>query len=188
MIIISSDASGQKGDNPTQNNRSDNQNGVCFVGVCHFILLFSLSFIIVDENVLKLKNKKKVLDTIFGNAGLEYVFVDVERDEDEEIVSITSKGDDKKEVPPLSTTVNTADQADKLAKKLQKRLGEIPGVKYEVESVGGGADRQYKLVITGLSSDQRSKAQPIALDFKTSLKEASDAEMRRVLVRAGVIK
>tara|TARA_R110001592_G_scaffold154133_1_gene383045 strand:+ start:2162 stop:3148 length:987 start_codon:yes stop_codon:yes gene_type:complete len=131
---------------------------------------------------------KKVLDTIFGNAGLEYVFVDVERDEDEEIVSITSKGDDKKEVPPLSTTVNTADQADKLAKKLQKRLGEIPGVKYEVESVGKGADRQYKLVITGLSSGQRSKAQPIALDFKTSLKEASDAEMRRVLVRAGVIK
>lgn len=131
---------------------------------------------------------RKVLDTIFGNAGLEYVFVDVERDEDEEVVSITPKDDGKKEIPPLSTTVDTADQADKLAKKIQKRLGEVPGAKYEVESIGKGTDRQYKLVVTGLSADQRLKAQPVALDFKTSLKEASDAEMRRVLVRAGVIK
>jgi hypothetical protein len=71
---------------------------------------------------------------------------------------------------------------------LQNRLGDVQGAKYEIEPVGTGADRKYKLVVTGISADQRSKIQPLAFDFKQNLKEEADFEKRRMLVRAGIIK
>jgi len=131
---------------------------------------------------------KKVLKTIMDNSGLDYKIVDVEKEGGEvETAPVVAKVE-KPTVPPLSTTVNTADQADKLRKLLQNRLGDVQGAKYEIESVGTGADRKYKLVVTGISADQRSKIQPLAFDFKQNLKEEADFEMRRMLVRAGIIK
>lgn len=131
---------------------------------------------------------KKVLKTIMDNAGVSFQFVDVAKGEDEEAAPQVVAKPKAEEVPPLSTTVNTADQADKLRKLLQARLGEVPTAKYEVEPVGTGADRKYKLVVTGLSTDQRAKLQPVAFDFKTKLKEQMDWEQRQMLVRAGIIK
>ena len=131
---------------------------------------------------------KKVLKTIMGNAGLEYKFVDVEREGEGDVSPVVSTRPEKPTVPPLSTTVDTADQADKLRKIFQKRLGDVPGAKYEVEPVGTGADRKYKLVVTGISADQRAKLQPLAFDFKQNLKEELDIERRLMLVRAGIIK
>ena len=131
---------------------------------------------------------KKVLKTIMDNAGLEYKFADVEREGAEDDTPVVSTRPEKPTVPPLSTTVNTADQADKLRKIFQKRLGDVPGAKYEVESTGKGAERKYKLVVTGISSDQRAKLQPLAFDFKQNLKESLDFERRQMLVRAGIIK
>jgi hypothetical protein len=131
---------------------------------------------------------KKVLKTIMDNSGLDYKIVDVEKEGGEvETAPVIAKVE-KPTVPPLSTTVNTADQADKLRKLLQNRLGDVQGAKYEIEPVGTGADRKYKLVVTGISADQRAKLQPIAFDFKQNLKENADFEMRRMLVRAGIIK
>ena len=131
---------------------------------------------------------KKVLKTIMDNAGLEYKFADVEREGAEDDTPVVSTRPEKPTVPPLSTTVNTADQADKLRKIFQKRLGDVPGAKYEVESVGKGTERKYKLVVTGISADQRTKLQPLAFDFKQNLKESLDFERRQMLVRAGIIK
>ena len=71
---------------------------------------------------------------------------------------------------------------------MQARLGDVQTAKYEVESVGTGAERQYKLVVTGISADQRAKLQPIAFEFKQNLKEELDWERRQWLVRAGIIK
>jgi hypothetical protein len=131
---------------------------------------------------------KKVLKTIMDNSGLDYKIVDVEKEGGEiETAPVIAKVE-KPTVPPLSTTVNTADQADKLRKLLQNRLGDVQGAKYEIEPVGTGADRKYKLVVTGISADQRSKIQPLAFDFKQNLKEEADFEKRRMLVRAGIIK
>jgi hypothetical protein len=129
---------------------------------------------------------KKVLKTIMDNANLSFNFVDIEKDEKEKPTQ-----DIKPKSPPplpLSTTVNTADQADKLKKQLQARLGDVPTVKYEVEPVGTGAKRKYKLVVTGITTDQRSKLQPITFDFKQKLQEELDWEKRQMLVRAGIIK
>jgi hypothetical protein len=92
------------------------------------------------------------------------------------------------EVPPLSTTVNTADQADKLRKQLQAKLGEVPNAKYEILPVESPEGRKYKLVVTGITASQRAAIQPLTIDFKMKLKESTDYEMRAMLVRAGIIK
>ena len=131
---------------------------------------------------------KKVIKTIMDNSGLEYKFVNVDREESEGNTSTVSTKPEKITIPPLSTTVNTADQADKLRKMFQKRLGDVPGAKYEVESAGQGIDRKYKLIVTGISADQRAKLQPISFDFKQNLKESANIERRQMLVRAGIIK
>ena len=129
---------------------------------------------------------EKVLKTIMGNAGVDYSIMKLEPAED------TSKPSVEKpkavEVPPLSTTVNSADQADKLKKQLQAKLGEVPNAKYEVETTGEGAERKYKLVVTGITASQRAALQPLTIDFKLKLKESIDFEMRQMLVRAGIIK
>ncbi len=131
---------------------------------------------------------KKVLKTIMDNANVSFNFIDIAKGEDEEQTPQVTVQPEKATVPPLSTTVNTADQADKLRKQLQARLGEVPTAKFEIEPVGTGTDRQYKLIVTGISADQRAKLQPVAFDFKQKLKEEMDWEQRQMLVRAGIIK
>jgi hypothetical protein len=131
---------------------------------------------------------KKVLKTIMDNANLEYRFIDIEKEGSEDNIPITKSQPTAPTTPPLSTTVNTADQADKLRKIFQNRLGEVPNAKYEVESTGVGADRKYKLIVTGISADQRAKLQPLAFDFKQNLKEQNEIERHQILVRAGIIK
>lgn len=139
------------------------------------------------ENPFKTKPYlSKVLKTIMGNAGVEFKLIDIEQDGGESPKTIEkSKGE---AVPPLSTTVNSADQADKLRKLLQAKLGDVPNAKYEVETTGEGTERKYKLVVTGITSSQRAAIQPLTIDFKTKLKESTDYEMRSMLIRAGIIK
>jgi hypothetical protein len=148
--------------------------------------------IVFPSEKLKVWGNKKLIKrrvkTIMDNGGVE--FKESEKI-DTEIPTTTTKPTlepTTPSTPPLSTTVNTADQADKLRKIFQKRLGDVPGAKYEVESTGTGAERKYKLVVTGISADQRAKLQPLAFDFKQNLKESLDFERRQMLVRAGIIK
>ena len=129
---------------------------------------------------------EKVLKTIMGNANVEYSIMKLEPAEDTSQPSVEKPK--AVDVPPLSTTVNSADQADKLKKQLQAKLGEVPNAKYEVETTGEGAERKYKLVVTGITASQRAAIQPITFDFKMKLKESTDYEMRSMLVRAGIIK
>jgi hypothetical protein len=133
---------------------------------------------------------RKVLKTIMDNANVAFKFMDIERGEEETDASTPPPKFEPQapKTPPLSTTVNTADQADKLKKLLQNRLGDVPSAKFEVEPVGDGPGRQYKLVVTGITADQRLKLQPITFDFKQKLKEELDWEQRQMLVRAGIIK
>jgi glutaredoxin len=138
------------------------------------------------ENPYKTKPYlSKVLKTIMDNAGVEFKLIDVEQDSEAPKTIEKSKGE---AVPPLSTTVNSADQADKLRKLLQAKLGDVPNAKYEVETTGEGTERKYKLVVTGITASQRAALQPLTIDFKLKLKESIDFERRQMLVRAGIIK
>jgi hypothetical protein len=138
------------------------------------------------ENPFKTKPYlSKVLKTIMDNAGVDFKLVDVEQDVE---APKTVEKPKAEAVPPLSTTVNTADQADKLRKLLQSKLGDVPSAKFEVESSGEGTERKYKLIVTGITASQRLALQPLTIDFKLKLKESIDFEMRRMLVRAGIIK
>ena len=138
------------------------------------------------ENPYKTKPYlSKVLKTIMDNAGVDFKLVDVEQDVE---APKTVEKPKAEAVPPLSTTVNTADQADKLRKLLQSKLGDVPSAKFEVESSGEGTERKYKLIVTGITASQRLALQPLTIDFKLKLKESIDFEMRRMLVRAGIIK
>jgi len=129
---------------------------------------------------------EKVLKTIMGNANVDYSIMKLEPAEDKTQPSIAKPK--TIEVPPLSTTVNTADQADKLRKQLQAKLGEVPNAKYEILPVESPEGRKYKLVVTGITASQRAAIQPLTIDFKMKLKESTDYEMRAMLVRAGIIK
>ena len=131
---------------------------------------------------------KKVLKTIMDNANLEYRFIDIEKEGGEDNIPVTKCQPTAPTTPPLTTTVNTADQADNLIKIFKNRLGEVPSAKYEVEPTGVGADRKYKTVVTGISADQRAKLQPLAFDFKQNLREQNEIERHQMLVRAGIIK
>ena len=131
---------------------------------------------------------KKRVATIMNNAGVE--FKESEKI-DIELPTPTTKPTLKPTAPttlPLTTTVNTADQADNLIKIFKNRLGEVPSAKYEVETVGDRNDRKYKLVVTGISDDQRAKIQPLSFDFKKNLREQNEIERHQMLVRAGIIK
>jgi hypothetical protein len=138
------------------------------------------------ENPYKTKPYlSKVLTTIMDNAGVDFKLVDVEQDVE---APKTVEKPKAEAVPPLSTTVNTADQADKLRKLLQAKLGEVPNAKFEIVPTGEGEERKYKLVVTGITASQRAALQPLTIDFKLKLKESIDFEMRQMLVRAGIIK
>jgi len=138
------------------------------------------------ENPYKTKPYlSKVLKTIMDNAGVDFKLVDIEQDVEAPKTIEKSKGE---AVPPLSTTVNTADQADKLRKLLQSKLGDVPTAKYEVEPVESPEGRKYKLIVTGVTASQRAALQPLTIDYKMKLKESIDLEKYQMLRRAGIIK
>jgi hypothetical protein len=115
------------------------------------------------------------------NAGVDFKLVDVEQDGEAPKTVEKPKAD---AVPPLSVTADDMDKIDKIRKAFQKEIGDVPTAKYETEAIETPEGRKYKLVVTGISADQRQKL----LIKKSTLKEEQDFEMRRMLVRAGIIK
>ncbi len=137
------------------------------------------------ENPYKTKPYlSKVLKTIMDNAGVEFTLVDVEQDAGE--APKTVEKPKAEAVPPLSYTADSRDKVEKARAAFQKEIGEVPTAKYEIEPVETDAGRQYKLVVTGISKDQRQKL----LVKKTTLKEEQefDLEKYQMLRRAGIIK
>jgi hypothetical protein len=136
------------------------------------------------ENPYKTKPYlSKVLKTIMDNAGVKFTLVDVEQDVE---APKTVEKPKTEEVPPLSYTADSRDKVEKARAAFQKEIGEVPNAKYEIQPVETEAGRQYKLVVTGISKDQRQKL----LVKKTTLKEEQefDFEQYQMLRRAGIIK
>ena len=120
------------------------------------------------ENPYKTKPYlSKVLKTIMDNAGVGFKLIDVEQDVEAPKTFEKSKPDS---VPPLSYTSDSRDKVEKARAAFQKEIGEVPNAKYEIETVETDAGRQYKLVVTGISKDQRQKL----LVKKSTLKEEVD--------------
>jgi hypothetical protein len=116
------------------------------------------------------------------NAGVDFKLIDVEQDVE---APKTVEKPKVEMVPSLSYTADTKDQAEKARTLFQKEIGEVPTVKYEIESVDVNGERKYKLVVSGFQNpDQRAKL----FAKKTTLKEEQNFEMRQMLVRAGIIK
>ena len=136
------------------------------------------------ENPYKTKPYlSKVLKTIMDNAKVDFQLVDVEQD------SETPKTVEKPKaetVAPLSYTADTLDKAEKARAVFQKEIGDVPTAKYEIEPVKADEETKYKLVVTGISADQRAKL----FTKKTTLKEEQDFDLERyqMLRRAGIIK
>jgi long-subunit acyl-CoA synthetase (AMP-forming) len=121
------------------------------------------------ENPYKTKPYlSKVLKTIMDNAKVEYTLVDVEQDGGEAPKTVEKPKADT--VAPLSVTADSLDKIDKIRKAFQKEIGDVPTAKYETEAIETEAGRQYKLVVTGISKDQRQKL----LVKKSTLKEEMD--------------
>jgi len=137
------------------------------------------------ENPYKTKPYlSKVLKTIMDTAGLEYSLVDVEQDTDGSEAPVAIEKPKKDAVPPLSYTADTRDKVEKARGIFQKEIGEVPTAKYEIEAVETPEGRKYKLVVTGISADQRAKL----FTKKTSLQESFDFEKYLLMRRAGIIK
>ena len=150
------------------------------------------NFIIVDNKIVfplekspykPKKYLKKVISLIMDNAG-----VDFEEDKKFQLEpeAPTQEPTSKAEVvAPLSYTSPDKNKVDKAKKAFRDTIGDVPTAKYETESFKDeNGIIQYKLIVTGISADQRKKL----FDKKTTLKEEQDWEMRRMLVRAGIIK
>jgi hypothetical protein len=121
------------------------------------------------ENPYKTKPYlSKVLKTIMDNAGVEYQLVDVEQDGGDAPKTVEKPV--ATTVPPLSVTADSLDKIDKIRKAFQKEIGDVPTAKYETEAIETETGRQYKLVVTGISADQRKKL----LVKKSTLKEEMD--------------
>ena len=136
------------------------------------------------ENPYKTKPYlSKVLKTIMDNAGVKFTLVDVEQDVE---APKTVEKPKAETVPPLSYTADSRDKVEKARAAFQKEIGEVPNAKYEIQPVETEAGRQYKLVVTGISKDQRQKL----LVKKTTLKEEQefDFDKYQMLRRAGIIK
>ena len=124
---------------------------------------------------------QKVMKTIMDNSGLEYDIVDVEKTDDSgEVI----KKPEKKVVPPLSAMADTLDKVEKIRSQFQKEIGDVPTAKYETEPVDVDGKRKYKLVVTGISPDQRQKL----LIKKASLKEDMEFDLKlfQMQKRAGL--
>lgn len=134
------------------------------------------------ENPYKTKPYlSKVLKTIMDNAGVKFTLVDVEQDVEKPKTVEKPKAET---VPPLSYTAVSRDKVEKARAAFQKEIGDVPTAKYEIEPVETEAGRQYKLVVTGISKDQRQKL----LIKKSTLNEDFDFERYQMLRRAGIIK
>jgi hypothetical protein len=137
------------------------------------------------ENPYKTKPYlSKVLKTIMDNAGVGFELIDVEQDAE---TPVAVQRPEKEVIPPLSYTADTKDKAEKARSIFQKEIGEVPTVKYEIESFESPEGRKYKLVVTGFQNkDQRAKL----FTRKTTLKEEQefDLEKYQMLRRAGIIK
>ena len=135
------------------------------------------------ENPYKTKPYlSKVLKTIMDNAGVEYQLVDVEQDGGE--APKTVEKPKAETVPPLSVTADNLDKIDKIRKEFQKEIGEVPTAKYETETTKTEEGTQYKLIVTGISADQRKKL----LVKKSTLKEEMefDFDLYRMKKLAGL--
>ena len=124
---------------------------------------------------------QKVMKTIMDNSGLEYEIVDVEKTDDAgEVI----KKPEKKVTPPLSVTADTLDKVEKIRSQFQKEIGDVPTANYTTEPVDVDGGRKYKLVVTGISPDQRQKL----LIKKASLKEGVEFDLDLYLMqkRAGL--
>jgi hypothetical protein len=118
------------------------------------------------------------------NAGVGFELIDVEQDVEE---PVAVQRPEKEVIPPLSYTADSRDKVEKARSIFQKEIGEVPTVKYEIESFESPEGRKYKLVVTGFQNkDQRAKL----LVRKTTLKEEQefDLEKYQMLRRAGIIK
>ena len=137
------------------------------------------------ENPYKTKPYlSKVLKTIMDNAGVGFELIDVEQDAE---TPVAVQKPEKEVIPPLSYTADSRDKVEKARSIFQKEIGEVPTVKYEIESFESPEGRKYKLVVTGFQNkDQRAKL----LVRKTTLKEEQefDLEKYQMLRRAGIIK
>jgi len=135
------------------------------------------------ENPYKTKPYlSKVLKTIMDNAGVEFQLVDVEQDGGE--APKTVEKPKAETVPPLSVTADSLDKIDKIRKEFQKEIGEVPTAKYETETTKTEEGTQYKLIVTGISADQRKKL----LVKKSTLKEEMefDFDLYRIKKLAGL--
>jgi hypothetical protein len=136
------------------------------------------------ENPYKTKPYlSKVLKTIMDNAGVDFKLVDVEQDVE---APKTVEKPKAETVSPLSYTADNLDKAEKARSIFQKEIGDVPTAKYEIEPVKVDGETQYKLIVTGISADQRAKL----FAKKTTLKEEQDFNLERyqILRRAGIIK
>lgn len=137
------------------------------------------------ENPYKTKPYlSKVLKTIMDNAGVDFELIDVEQDAEK---PVAVQRPEKEVIPPLSYTADSRDKVEKARSIFQKEIGEVPTVKYEIESFESPEGRKYKLVVTGFQNkDQRAKL----FTRKTTLKEEQefDLEKYQMLRRAGIIK
>lgn len=126
----------------------------------------------------------KVIKTIMDSAGVDYDIVKVEQDValDKEPQTIDTPKKDS--VPPLSVIKDTRDEVEKIRSIFRKEIGDVQTAKYDIEVVEDGDERKYKLIITGISADQRAKL----FTKKMSLKEEQEFNKRRMLYRAGIIK
>ncbi len=135
------------------------------------------------ENPYKTKPYlSKVLKTIMDNAGVEFQLVDIEQDGGE--APKTVEKPKAETVPPLSVTADSLDKIDKIRKEFQKEIGEVPTAKYETETTKTEEGTQYKLIVTGISADQRKKL----LVKKSTLKEEMefDFDLYRMNKLAGL--
>jgi len=135
------------------------------------------------ENPYKTKPYlSKVLKTIMDNAGVEFKLIDIEQDGGVDAKTIEKPQSEP--VPPLTVTTDTKDKADKYRNLLRKELGDLPNAKYDIEPIETENGRQYKLIVTGISKEQRQKL----LMKKATLKEEVDFDwgMHRMRKIAGL--
>ena len=130
---------------------------------------------------------KGIVNSILKNAKVSIEQADVVRGTTSSTSSSTEPTPTKPKkdaVPPLSYTADTRDKVEKARGIFQKEIGEVPTAKYEIETVETPEGRKYKLVVTGISADQRAKL----FTKKTSLQESFDFEKYLLMRRAGIIK
>lgn len=125
---------------------------------------------------------QKVLTTIMDTANIEHKLVDIERldTDDSEVIEKPKKV----EVPPLTVKADSLDKVEKIRDQFKKEIGDVPTAKYETEPINVDGERKYKLIVTGISSDQRQKL----LIKKAMLKEGIefDIDLYRIQKLAGL--